>query len=1096
MPISDVCSTIAKSCGLFAEVDDGADYDALEKTFGELLAEFSKQSSSKLLIVCEALNQLDSTAASRAHELTWVPSVLPKNVKMILSTLPASTPAKVLESRKTPQAAVGALTEHDRSEIVTEMLAKYNKRLDDNQMRLLLTKSDAQKPLFLAAACEDLRVFGVFEKLSQKIKDMPSQLYSLIESIVRRVESELGALVAPFLSLLFLSKSGLLETELAEMLGTNSSQLSSLLLSLEIFTRRVGKEQSLDFAHRQFAKATSKMFFDSAANNGNGTALKSKHQRTLATYYLTKYQNTVATFHPSKGADPEPRAVSYLPHYLIVAGMSAEVEQLLTSIRYLRRRCHLGQVYELVADFQSASSAFSGVWSQQQAATVRKFASFIQTNVYLFASQPELVLQQAVNSSGALKLAGEAELKASQSAGIKENYIRWINNVRNSADGADADAVMLLAMDARTDVNDVCWSPNDGGQTLLSSHRDGSISLWNRRTGEELSRLAAQHADRINSVEFIRPSGHLFASAAADKALKIFDTQSRQLVATHSAPMGINCLDCIQFGSGTLLFVAGCDDGAIRVYSGSSPSNLTVSTLADAHVGGVSTVRLDYDSNFIYLVSGGVNKQIKLWKSSASSARAPTMMATFQLQFACSNTLASAHTKPVKEVKIFSFSGKRFVLSSSQDKTVKIWSFDNGGEVCTIDVHGDNVETCDVAIRNSKVLIVSGSWDRSVRVFTWDGASREATQVASLPSISHFINSVCFSPDNANAILVGSPDHTVRIFSTDAAIDYSRRRAAPASTGSQLLFQVHNKMIRGLAYDPKSQLLATGSWDNTACIMKVSGATGAVKLEKSKTVTGHTKRVNIVSWAASKQGSPQLVTSSMDYLVKTWNADSGAPLKTFKGHRSNVFVVATSHDGRYIASASSDNKIMIWNNDSSVKGSSKDEAIAVLDAHKDWATAIAFSPYSRRLVSAGRDGLIKVWNTETGEEIETLRGHEACVLQVCYSADGKIIASASEDRTVRLWDAFTLKSLAVMRGHTNELTSCAFLRGPNAHVLITGSSDKTIKFWDTRTHRCLWTYFTDSGVTSMDSTLDGNTVFVGESAGCVHVLDLSQMQWL
>jgi WD40 repeat protein len=1054
----DICANIAKTCGLFTPVDDGADFDTLEKTLGELLAEFAKaQPSSKLLVVIEALNQLDSTTASRVHELSWVPSSLPKNVRMILSTLPNSQPAKVLEGRKTPSAAVGGLSEHDRSEIVTEILSKYNKRLDDSQMKHLLSKADALKPLFLSAACEELRVFGIFEKLTQKIRDMPAQLYELIQSMVRRVESDHGSSVSDMLSLLFLSKSGLLETELAELLGLNASHLTSLLLALEIFTRRVGEEQSLDFAHRQFAKASAKMFFEATA----GPATKSKYQKQLAQFYLTKYKQSQA-HHPSKGAEPEPRAVSHVLHYCISAGLAAETEQLLTSMRYLRRRCHLGQVYELVADLQAALKTFSGTWTPQQVSRVQRFSSFIQSNVYLFAGQPELLLQQALNSAGAIRQAGEVELRASTSAGVAEKFIRWINNVNDGDDTASS--VLLVAMDAKTDVNDVCWSPNDGGQTLLSSHRDGSISVWNRRTGEELSRMSGAHSDRINSIEFVRPQGQYFASAAADKSV-----------------LG---LDCVQVGS-MFVFATGCEDGAIRVYHGSNPNNLTVQTLPDAHAAGATCIRLDFDTTNLYLASGGVNKQIKLWKTPVAAVK-----------FSPTSNLSSAHTKPVKEVKLFVWNSKRYVLSSSQDKTIKVWNWDSGSCVCNIDVHGDNVETCDVAIRSGKVHIVSGSWDRSVRVFALDATLARAEQIASLPSISHFVNAVAFSPDNANTILVGSPDHTARIFSTDAAISASSSKGS-ASNASKPLFNVHDKMIRGLAYDPASNLLATGSWDNTACIMKVSGSGAQTKLEKMKTITGHTKRVNIVTWAAPKQAghSPTLVTSSMDQLVRTWNADSGAPLKTFKGHKSNVFVVATSHDGRYIASASSDTKIMIWNNEGG-KSSSRDEAIATLDAHSDWATAITFSPMSRRLVTASRDAQIKVWNSETGEEIETLRGHEACVLQVVYSHDGKLIASASEDRTVRLWDAFTLNCVAVMRGHAHELTSCHFLRGPNGHILVTGSSDKTIRFWNCQTQSCVWTYFCDSGVTSIDSSADGSVIFVGESAGNVHVLDLSAMSWV
>ena len=61
-------------------------------------------------------------------------------------------------------------------QIVNELLGRYNKRLDTEQMASLLAKQSSENPLWLSIACEELRVFGQFRELSDKINDLADGL--------------------------------------------------------------------------------------------------------------------------------------------------------------------------------------------------------------------------------------------------------------------------------------------------------------------------------------------------------------------------------------------------------------------------------------------------------------------------------------------------------------------------------------------------------------------------------------------------------------------------------------------------------------------------------------------------------------------------------------------------------------------------------------------------------------------------------------------------------------------------------------------------------------------------------------------------------
>jgi hypothetical protein len=139
---------------------------------------------------------------------------------------------------------VGPLDLDERKEIVRKTLWEYRKKLDDRQMKRLLSKKDAYKPLYLIVACEELRVFGVYELVSERIASMAETVPALFEEVravfFRKVEEEWHTLTSPArgvaqvltrlekdhgwdlvrnaLALLQCSRGGLLESEVRRQL--------------------------------------------------------------------------------------------------------------------------------------------------------------------------------------------------------------------------------------------------------------------------------------------------------------------------------------------------------------------------------------------------------------------------------------------------------------------------------------------------------------------------------------------------------------------------------------------------------------------------------------------------------------------------------------------------------------------------------------------------------------------------------------------------------------------------------------------------------------------------------------------------------------
>ena len=120
--------------------------------------------------------QLDDTL--HAKMMNWIPRKLAPQVRVICSLIDNTTQHQNLLKRESLplEVRVQPLTLTTRKDIVAEVLGKFNKKLDMDQMFDLLAKSSSENPLWLSIACEELRVFGEFREISDKINNLADGL--------------------------------------------------------------------------------------------------------------------------------------------------------------------------------------------------------------------------------------------------------------------------------------------------------------------------------------------------------------------------------------------------------------------------------------------------------------------------------------------------------------------------------------------------------------------------------------------------------------------------------------------------------------------------------------------------------------------------------------------------------------------------------------------------------------------------------------------------------------------------------------------------------------------------------------------------------
>jgi WD40 repeat protein len=394
------------------------------------------------------------------------------------------------------------------------------------------------------------------------------------------------------------------------------------------------------------------------------------------------------------------------------------------------------------------------------------------------------------------------------------------------------------------------------------------------------------------------------------------------------------------------------------------------------------------------------------------------------------------HTAPVSSVD-FSADG-RLLVSGSWDKTVRVWDVASGAQQALLEGHTGQVES--VAFGPDGRAVVSGGFDTSVRI--WDVAQGKERQM--LEGHQNVVTTVAFSPDGRFAAS-GSRFNDQLVVLWDAA---SGRRI-------RVLQGLSNFEISHLQFSPDSrQLAATATdgtvrlWD-TATYQMTSPFTGsrdaafqpggsliavggqALQLWDSTAGTDATAPATgaVSLLAFSPDGSQIAVVNDTDDL-QIWSLQNGAMVDSLTGwHSGAVNAVAFNPDGTTLVSGGgtafgSAGGVHLWHVDSR-------DQFASLTADNGPVQTMAVSPDGATIAIGTATGVLEFRDGEDGLVRRTIHSHEGRVLSVVFSPKGDAVATGGDDSSARLWDTLTGQERA-------ELTN---LGGPIRHLNLSEEGD-------------------------------------------------------
>jgi len=248
----------------------------------------------------------------------------------------------------------------------------------------------------------------------------------------------------------------------------------------------------------------------------------------------------------------------------------------------------------------------------------------------------------------------------------------------------------------------------------------------------------------------------------------------------------------------------------------------------------------------------------------------------------------------------------------------------------------------------------------------------------------------------------------------------------------------HNGWVTSIATTPEApDTILSGSRDKTIIVWDL-GRDGENYGTPKRRLKGHSHFVQDVVISSDGQFA---LSGSWDHTLRLWEINRGITTRRFVGHSKDVLSVAFSADNRQIVSGSRDRSIKLWNTLGECKYTIDGE-----NAHTEWVSCVRFSPNTQTplIVSAGWDGLIKVWNLNNCKLRTNLIGHTGYINTVTVSPDGSLCASGGKDGVAMLWEVNEGKHLYSLPAG-DQINALVF--SPSRYWLC-AATPSCIRVWD------------------------------------------------
>eukprot|EP00753_Platysulcus_tardus_P020616 PLAT8282.1.p1 GENE.PLAT8282.1~~PLAT8282.1.p1 ORF type:complete len:625 (-),score=294.66 PLAT8282.1:68-1903(-) len=283
------------------------------------------------------------------------------------------------------------------------------------------------------------------------------------------------------------------------------------------------------------------------------------------------------------------------------------------------------------------------------------------------------------------------------------------------------------------------------------------------------------------------------------------------------------------------------------------------------------------------------------------------------------------------------------------------------------------------------------------------------------------VTAVAYPPDSSEQFATCSRDCTLRVW--DAA-DYSvlakafvRDAGSPTclaysmdtlisgwedgkvrchrADNGELLYEienVHRGGVTALQLSRNQRFIVTGGTEGDVRVWEL----------RSRELVSHLKEHTMrVTQLALFDDDMHVLSCSRDRSFLLWDLRKEKRISNHTQRMGGINCIVLSRDQTRVLSVGQEKKITYWDL------RTPDPIKLISPAHRDEATCIALSRNGRLLATGGTDQVIKLWDYDSGELIQSSGAHSGLVHALYFSPDDRQLVSVSEDGTVFVWNVYS-----------------------------------------------------------------------------------------